>query len=314
MGVFPHPPSEETKAKFLAAQALRQPGGPLAETCGAGTGAGAPCGGVPVPNGNGRCIRHCGTTVARAFRARQEKEFLAGRLAPDDWHRFEGRRASNRLRDKWKKNQWYAGRTIDLGSAEADFLNQCWAQGVDTAPLAPAVVDWCRWKYKRKIIDLKQPSRFAATLRDELPARIKAAGARPAADSDIMLTQPDPRQMWCYKAKLPRAGSRRAQPDRPRTAPTAPPDTSSPRRARGWPKDMKRRKKIEPEFLYISEDELADVVSAHSATLLPLFKKCRSDEDRKQVALAFARMLAVPDCAGTAAAWRSTIKELVAQR
>ena len=82
-------------------------------------------------------------------RPRLWREFQSGKLSPANWHRHEAKRAANRLHDKWKKDPWLPGWTIDLGQAEGEMTDSLRDFGVDGDRLAPAVVDWLRWRYRR---------------------------------------------------------------------------------------------------------------------------------------------------------------------
>ncbi len=97
----------------------------------------------------GRCLNHAGPKAANEHHERLWREFQSGKLSPANWHRHEAKRAANRLHDKWKKDPWLPGWTIDLGQAEGEMTDSLRDFGVDGDRLAPAVVDWLRWRYRR---------------------------------------------------------------------------------------------------------------------------------------------------------------------
>ena len=113
--------TQQHRAAFEAEREKHRPGGELAATCGARTNSGKACARLPVANGNGRCIQHCGRVVAAQFREQQRKRFVKGQISPEVWFKAEAKRATNRLRERWKKDPWYPGSTIDLGDEEDKF-------------------------------------------------------------------------------------------------------------------------------------------------------------------------------------------------
>ena len=123
---------------------------------------------------------HAGPYAARAFRAQQIRQLAAGSLSPEDFARYEARRAANRLRDRWKKNRWTPGRTLDLGEHERLFQATITeSSSMETTGMAPATVDTARWKFRRFMIDRQQFDRWETWCRNVLRSRVEADGPAP---------------------------------------------------------------------------------------------------------------------------------------
>lgn len=193
-----------------------QRGGPLAPTCGARTRNGGACPNPPIKEGKGRCLSHCGPKAANAFRERQKRRFETGQVSAEEWNRAEARRAANRLGDAWKTDPWIPGRTIDLGEREAQFVEAL--GGIDVAELAPAVVDWLRWKYQRLQIDTLNGAAWMDVRLKKLPARVERAGERPGSAVPRAIEVGAPRGVWQPSGSRCAARSRRGLPDHPRAS------------------------------------------------------------------------------------------------
>jgi hypothetical protein len=165
--------------KFLAAAAAHRFGDQRRSTCGTRTRRGAPCGRPPLREGRGRCILHCGPEAARSYRARLYDAYLRGHLPAEEWRKQEERRAANRLKDRWKRDPWLPGRTIDLLDHEQNLEAWLAAEGWSLLAIAPAVQDWLRWRYRRTMVDRTNHSRWVAVVRGKLAERVAKAGARP---------------------------------------------------------------------------------------------------------------------------------------
>jgi hypothetical protein len=161
------------EALFCERARLTARGGAFAPTCGARTRSGGTCQNPPIREGKGRCLNHAGPKAANEHHERLWREFQSGKLSPAEWHRREAKRAANRLHDKWKKDPWVPGRTIDLGPAEGDMTDALRDFGVDMVGLAPAVADWLRWRYRRTQIDRTDAGALERAVRSELPKRVE---------------------------------------------------------------------------------------------------------------------------------------------
>lgn len=173
----------EHQARFEEGRAEYRRGGPMAPLCGATSRVGGLCRHAPL-EGHNRCLRHAGPKAARAHRQRQFEAMQAGKISYAEFAKAEAKRAANRLRDQWKKNPWISGSTVDLGEHEMPFQGdmQHWV-GADRA-IPPAVMDWLRWRYRRFQIDRSKNEDWATLLRDELPRRLRDAGAAPPGWSE----------------------------------------------------------------------------------------------------------------------------------
>jgi hypothetical protein len=145
--------SETQRENFQAAAKVHQRGGVFSPKCGVRTRTGQVCTQIPIAEGKGRCLRHCGPDAAQAHRDAQLRQMQTGKTSPADFARAEARRARNRLTNGWKKNPALPGETIDLGVREVVFWDAARALGVDVAGLYPAQADWLRWQYQRTQVD-----------------------------------------------------------------------------------------------------------------------------------------------------------------
>lgn len=261
--------SEEQEANFRAANVLHRRGGALEVVCGARTRTGAACQGKPV-SGSGRCIKHCGPKAAREFRERQREAYLSGKLSHADWARAEAKREANRLRERWKKDQWGPGATIDLGEHEWIFQQESGlAARSGASPVPPAVLDWLRWRFRRLQIDRKQDRAWLQVLREELPKRLLAAGP---ATADAIVRQEQERASAVMKWQVADAEpfSKRARLDPPKA-----PVKVKPRSLRG---PGRPRTRPAPDMDPDQQAETGMFVFQHREILARMFERCRADE------------------------------------
>ncbi len=289
--------SDEQKANFRAANVLHRRGGPNEVVCGAQTRTGGQCQQKPL-QGSRRCLRHAGPHAARAFRERQLQDVRRGNITPEEFAAYEARRAANRLRDNWKKNAWLAGRTIDLGEYEWTFQQE---SGISQRndPLAPAVLDWLRWKYRRLQIDRKRGAEWVRVLREELPRRIEAAGTPTLEDLALIEQHAASTSTSAYWTadgkKLP--FSKRQNLDQPRAL--------SAKAVVRVPGPRKGKRRAEP-----SDEEILALCVKHGATLRGLFEKCRDDKERSAVVAALHDYDSKPDDTKALSRWAETVRIL----
>jgi len=182
--------SDRLVSRFRERARITARGQAFAPICGARTRQGAACQNAPIREGKDRCLRHAGPKAANAHHERLWREFQSGKLSPTEWHRREAKRAANRLHDRWKKDPWVPGQTIDFGQAEGDMTDALRDLGVDVASLAPAVADWLRWRYRRTQIDRTDAGAWERAVRHDLPQRVTKAGPRPVGTSDVAEAPP----------------------------------------------------------------------------------------------------------------------------
>lgn len=237
-------------------------GAPSALTCGARTRVGGACTNPPIKEGKGRCLSHCGPHAARAFRERQKRRFEAGSITATEWNRAEGRRAANRLSDKWKNDPWHPGSTIDLADHEHSF--RVALGDIDINAVPPAVVDWLRWRYRRTQIDKCHYSAWVKARLEDLPARIAQASEKPAQRS-MGSTRPEaPSQIW----KVGQTGgvSRRSLPDKPKAPPVI--------RGKGYTRPGR------PRTRPANTDELEDlqrIYRENATALVPVMERAQGE-------------------------------------
>lgn len=282
--------SKEQEVNFRAANVRHRRGGRDEISCGARTRAGAACGGKPLVGSN-RCLRHAGPHAARAFRARQKRDYHAGRISHVEWTRAEAKRAGNRLRDKWKKNPWLPGSTIDLGEREWAFQHEA---GLDVRlPLVPpAVVDFLRWKYRRLQIDRKRDSEWVQVLRDEFPRRVRAAGPAPSFEilGHEQKQSPNP-HLWTVNRK-PFSKREHLDPPKVNTAKS---------------KSELRRVRVRD---HLGADELGMLLHQYRLTLLPLLERCNNPDEQMSVLVALAGFIADPANTVAHNHWLNTLQIL----
>jgi hypothetical protein len=168
--------SDADLQRFTRRTFLFRRGGPLARNCGVLTRTGKPCGKPPL-RGSNHCLRHGGPDAARRFRELQRAALRTGSVTPKQWERAEAKRASAALQHAWLKNPKLSGKTIELNKNEEAFSASASALGVDLTALYPAVADWLRWRYQRRMIDRPDEVAWRSLVRDELPRQIARAEA-----------------------------------------------------------------------------------------------------------------------------------------
>ena len=169
--------SDTQRENFKNQARLHGRGGPLSPMCGVRTRTGRVCTQVPIKEGKGRCLRHCGPDAARAHRETQLRQMKTGKTSPEAFARAEARRARNKLINDWKKNPSLPGKTIDLGPHEGTFRDAVVALGVDVDALYPAQADWLRWRFQRTRVDRTADAAWLRAARVDLPKQIRDADA-----------------------------------------------------------------------------------------------------------------------------------------
>lgn len=274
--------SPEHEYSFLQGAMAHRIGTPGSRACGARLRTGAACPNPPIKESpKGRCLSHCGPHAARAYRARQKRRFEAGSVSAAEWNRAEARRAANRLGDKWKKNPWLPGKTIDLGEQEYAFREALGGVNVDALP--PAVADWVRWRYRRTQIDRQSLDAWRKALHHELPARVADAGPRPDVASGRSSKPGAAPRTWTVDARSAAGFSRRQLADRTK-APKA-------RRGKGYPRPGR------PRTQPADEDEFADLMRVYrenAAVLGPIMDVMKGEEKQLFVLRTLRDYLARP--------------------
>ena len=301
MGVFGQFQNDAHREKFFSRRDLRRFGGRDAEVCGANTKTGKTCENVPVKGGNGRCLLHCGPKLARAVRDRQLADLKAGRITPAEWQVFEGRRIRNRLQNTWKKSPWFPGQTINLGEHEITFRAHCEELTVRPEYLAPAVLDWLRWRFRRLQVDRRDDVKWSHTVRVELPERVHKAGPMPegwmpraefAASEEAMHRVES--TVVIYKRQRPDHVARKAK-------------IAVQRRLRpGRPPSAKR--------VLSDIEELAGLFHEHRATLGPLFAMCRGQEEQRDLLAALREFKERPEDRAAQFRWFGLVNGLSSRR
>ncbi|MBZ9917110.1 hypothetical protein LB517_01420 [Mesorhizobium sp. BR1-1-12] len=239
-----------------------------------------------------RCLRHAGPHAARAFRERQIRDVARGSLSPAEFAAHEARRAANRLHDNWKKNPWLPGSTIDLGQYETTFQEES-GPAHRYEPLAPAIADWLRWKYRRLQLDRSRDAEWLRVLRDELPRRVQEAG--PASGANLPAFQQ--RQAgstfapWTAIGRVP--FSKRQNSNRPKVP--APPKVSTLRRVKVSEAD---------------QAELGRIGAQHHQLVNSLFAECRNDGERQAVLVALRNVVTKSEDTKAHTVWMRTLLEL----
>lgn len=260
----------------------------MAPSCGARTRNGGNCRHAPLA-GHNRCIRHAGPKAARAFRQRQFNDMQAGRISYAEFARNEAKRAANRLRDQWKKDPWVHGRTIDLGEHEMAFQGELFHWN-GSRRLAPAILDFLRWKFRRLQIDRSQNEAWALLLRDELPRRVREAGDPPAG--------------WTEQSEGPAPAPWRA--------------AGAPVFGKRGRRDMARAKReAEPNVLpapsnlaAFDANVVANIVRDCRDVLTPLLALCATDDERSGLVAALVQYTRAPALRGAREAWLKAVATL----
>lgn len=301
MGVFGQFQSEYHREKFFSRCDLRRFGGRDAEVCGANTKTGKTCENVPVKGGNGRCLLHCGPKLAHVVRDRQLADLKAGKITMAEWQALEGRRIRNRLQNTWKKSPWFPGQTINLGDHEITFRAHCAELAVRPEYLAPAVLDWMRWRFRRLQIDRRDDVKWSHTVRVELPARAQRAGPMPGGwipRADFALCEEA-----MHRVDSTEASSKRQRPDH---IVRETKNTVQRRLRPGRPPSAKR--------VLSDIEELAGIFYEHRATLGPLFAKCRSPNEQRDLLTALREFKERPEDRAAQSRWFDLVNGLTSRR
>lgn len=256
--------------------------------CGARTRNGGNCRHAPL-FGHTRCLRHAGPKAARAYRQRQFEDMQAGKISYAEFARSEAKRAANRLRDQWKKNPWVHGSTIDLGEYETAFQEEL-LQWNGSRQLAPAILDWLRWRFRRLHIDRAHAKEWAGLLRDELPRRVRNAGAPP----DGLAGQPVAAATWTV-SDAPVVGKRRKLDSKQRKARVGPCMTG--------PTTM-------GDFDAV---EFAQIVKDSGPGLTGLLDRCHDEVERDQVLVALVCYVRSPGPGPAQRRWQRIVRLLHAR-
>lgn len=290
--------SEEQADSFAAASAATQFGAPARAICGARNRRGSVCARTAILEGRGRCLLHCGPKAAGEFRERQHRAYLSGRLSYADWTRQEAHRAANRLGDRWKRNPWLPGTTIDLGHHEAACRAALFERGLDVGALAPAVADWLRWRFRRVQIDRVDDRAWQRVLTEALPARITRAGVRPL-DVDLSVASGGLGRARTWTAATARGRSKRHTADKPR----------APRVIRGKGHLRAGRPRTQPP----QEDDLASLMALyreHRGLVAPMMAACPHEGDRLDVLRALRAIMTDPDNKAARDRWLTLVRLL----
>lgn len=263
--------SDEHKARFRRRSVEVRRGGPASRLCGARTRTGGRCGRPPLA-GHTRCLRHAGPHAARAHRVRQLKALAVGKLSVEAFEHQEARRATNAVRNAWRRDPWLAGATIDLGEHEERFQRESGVARLNT--IAPAVLDWLRWRYRRLQIDRHRDEDWARVLFEEYPRRVQQAGT-PPPEFDPSQQGAPPR--WKVGWTAPQ--SKRHSLDVPRARAKLP----------------ITRPFDDPAMVKVSEGRLARVAYEQREVLAPLLKCCAGPDEQRTLVRALAVYLDRPD-------------------
>ncbi len=286
MAIYPGLHSDLQRERFLAAAREVRRGGARSKICGARTRGGGTCGQPPLVGGT-RCLRHGGPHAARAHRQRQLEAVAKGKLSHEDFARHEARRAVNALRNGWRRHPWTPGQTIDLGEHEDRFQTLSGLARLDT-PVAPSVLDWLRWKYRRLQVDRRRDDEWARVVFDEYPRRVRDAGPPPPTydPSQPGLSRP----MWT--AEPPPHWSRRNRAD-------------GPREAAGDPVPV-----IRPAEEEHDPAALAMVAYEQREVLTPLLELCGTAREQKSVIVTLKSYLDRPGDPAAMRRWLDTVSAL----
>lgn len=286
MATFPFQ-DDHHEARFVEGRATSRRGGVLAPLCGARTRSGGCCRHAPL-TGQVRCLRHAGPKAARAYRQRQFDDMQAGKISYAEFARSEAKRAANRLRDQWKKDPWVHGRTIDLLEHEMAFQAEM-LHWNGSRRLAPAILDWLRWKFRRLQIDRAQNEAWGLLLRDEMPRRVRDAGEPPAGWSEQQSVGP---ATW-EAGEAPVVGKRVRQ-DRRRQKREA---------DRSALPALSKSENFDPL-------EVARIVSSAMDVLRPHLALCRTDDERDGLVAALVNYSREPQSSARREEWTTLLRAL----
>lgn len=274
---------EAHRVAFLEAAAKTRFGAAGAPICGARTRTGGVCRDRPLV-GELRCLKHAGPHAARRYHARLREALGRGEIDYAIWAAREQRRLLNQLRERWRRDPWTPGATVDLGTFEEKFRADLALGGINAGALSPATLDRARWRWRRLRQDRRRHMEWETFLRDDLPERIRRDGPRPPS-TDVGAAV----EALFRVDAVPPPTSRRRRFDLPRPPAVAP----KPRVPRGGPT--------------ISDERLAALWSEHGAILLRLAGDDGDERTLRWLAALLARALDAPEDTGAAEAWRAAI-------
>lgn len=277
------------KLAFERERARVRFGGPDQRRCGALTRSGHICQKTPLA-GEFRCLAHGGPALARRYRAAQLEALRKGELSQAEFDRAEAKRAANRLRDRWKRDPWVPGATLDLGEHEDAFLRDLGYCGFDVDTLPPAVADTARWRWRRFCLDRPRYQEWASFCSEDLPRRVRLAGGQGRRNGAEVQFD---RSAAFSVGTPPNAYSKRQRPDQPRTRETVP--------------DTRTRKRRVPDTTEIDAATLASVLANHGDVVRRVTGEDGSEADLIWVAMMLARVLAAPEDAEAANEWREMV-------
>lgn len=328
--------SETQRENFTDKARLHGRGGPLSPTCGVRTRTGRVCTQVPIKEGRGRCLRHCGPDAASAHRKTQLRQMKTGKTSPEAFARAEARRARNKLINGWKKNPSLPGKTIDLGPHEGTFRDAMAALGVDVDALYPAQADWLRWRFQRTQVDRTADAAWLQAVRVNLPKQIRDADA---AMVWVRLGSVDKRtkEGRALKAALRTGGEAAAaalglDPAKPaleaperamrgRVRVWAAPPSNGPSK-RTLPDRIKRADPVQratskrlgrPRARPETEDELARLMAVYQsadAAVQAMFQALLADQDRMAFLRALKALVEAPEDPSAHRRWAAVVQRL----
>ena len=281
--------SDVHAAKFMARAESARRGGPDSRICGARTRSGGVCQQPPLV-AHTRCLRHAGPHHARLHRQRQLQAFARGKLPLEAFERFEARRAVNALRNAWRRDPWTPGQTIELGEHEERFQTESGLARLNE-PVAPAVLDWLRWRYRRLQVDRRRDIEWARVVREEYPRRVRDAGPAPAEYDSTAQGVSSPR----WTAGAPSSRSKRLRDDAPHLPPAA-------ARAAG--------KSSSVDDIDVSKEVLARVAYQQRDVLAPLLSLCAGPREQGMLIRELAIYLDRPTDLAAVQSWTSLVSML----
>lgn len=286
MGIFaPGFHDEAHRVAFLEAAAKTRFGAAGAPVCGAKTRDGGTCKKRPL-SGERRCLRLSGPAAAKRYHAQLREALGRGEIDHATWAAREQRRLLNQLRERWRRDPWVPGATVDLGGVEEQFRADLALGGISAAALSPASLDRARWRWHRLCFDRKRPVEWAAFLRDDLPQRIRRDGSRPPSTDVGAAVE----ALFRVDAAPPPVSKRRRL-DRPRL-PAAKPASYRAKRTQSPP---------------IDDERLAALWLQHGEILMRLVGDDSDERTLRWLAALLARVLDAPEDSGAAEAWRAAV-------
>jgi hypothetical protein len=215
-------------------------------------------------------------------------------MSGEAFARVEARRAANALRNAWRRDPWTPGRTIDLGEHEARFLTES-GLARQSAPVAPAVLDFLRWRYRRLQVDHRRDGEWARVVNEEYPRRVRDAGPPPAGHDPSACAVDKP--VWT--ARTPATGSKRLRSDPMLVSSSEP--------------AAKTMKPSPSDDIEVSEADLAQVSYEHRDILEPLLRLCYGISEQRLVIRELAIYLQRPTDLAAVRIWTSLVSKLRAR-